>query len=85
MGINKVSHHIDAFGRVEVNHSDAVFTQSIDTAGKIDRFSNDYGAYVELTYQAAAIPARRKGSDQNFVAVGFKAAGLAKGIRFAMA
>src|SRR5690349_8120001 len=75
---------LDAFLGLEINDFDAVFAQPIDSTVKIYRLPHDDGSDSKLTNQSAAVPARGKGCDHDFVAIGSLEARAAKRVSFAM-
>src|ERR1035438_10563461 len=60
---------LNAFLRMEIDHCDSIFPQPVNAAMKIHGFADHEGADMELPHQAAAVPAGRKRSDHDFVAI----------------
>ena len=79
---SEIGEHADAFLICEVDDLDAVFAQPIQSPVEVHGLSNNYFADAKLTHQTAAIPARRKRGDHNFIAVTALPAGFAKSIGF---
>src|SRR5260370_8529563 len=81
---NVVREHVDAIFGVEVDDFGAIFTEPSEAGAEVDGLGDDHSADGELAYQAAAIPAGSERGHHDLVAVTTLAAGLSKGVRFAM-
>ena len=75
---------VDALLRVEVDDADAVFDEPVEAAAEADGLADDDRSDLELTDEAAAIPAGGESSDHYFVAIGALAAGFAEGVGLAV-
>src|SRR5262245_23357164 len=69
---------------IQIDYIDAVFAQPVDAALKVDRLAYDNSADAELTNEAAAVPARRKRSGHNRVAIARPPAGVPECIGLAV-
>src|SRR5512134_224978 len=84
MLLRVVGKHHDTLFRVQVNNRHANFFQPLNTALKVDRFSDDNGPDTELPNEATAIPARRKCCYHDCVAIVLLPASLSKCVGLTM-
>lgn len=81
---DELAQQLLAFGVVEIDDSDAVFSEPIDAAQEGLRFADNNCADAELADQAAAVPARSEGGRHDRVAIRTLSTGLSKSVRLAV-
>src|SRR3954447_23594198 len=73
-----------AGGVLKIDDLDAVFAKPFDAAGKCLALAHNYFAEPKLTDEPAAVPARRKGGDQDEIAIALLAACAPERVDFGM-
>src|ERR1700722_486672 len=84
MGQFEFAHHVDAFGRSQVDDVETFFSQPDAAALGVDGVADNDLLEAELKDEAGAIPAGRKRGDQNQIAEVRLAASGAERVRFAV-
>ena len=74
----------DAIGRLQIHDSRAPLPQPVERSGEVDRLAGDDRTDAELADQTAAVPAGRKGRDQDRVAVVSSASRVAERVGLGM-
>src|ERR1700722_1022748 len=84
MGQLELAHHLDAFGRSQIDNVETLFSQPDAAALGIDGIADNHLLEAELKDEAGAIPAGCQRRDQDQIAEVRLAAGGAERVRLAV-